>query len=537
MPIPQAPILSNAASEAIEAARHPRTGLPYPAFDDSNVSDPRWTAKMTTLLMWIQTLLANVSCGAVDQITTGFINTRSVDVYPVEYMIGSTLKSYAGGTFSVPAAGTHYLYLDADEVIKSHAVAWPADVFKLAVVVTDATKVTAIKDARQMNYGIALNAWWNVAAGAAANLAGFDLLNAGRVVYAAPATLTIASGLITPTLSAHKVETEGAVSADDLNSIAAHATLWPRTLILSQATSGHIVTLVQGGNIDNIPTGGIPLIPGAHVLLYQYSATRWAVIADQYPVIEQLNADLYANAKNIEAVGALSYAADAQAVTSGAIDLDDATLVMVGSEGGAPTDDLVSLAATDQSPRILVGFDPDEVVTVKHGVGTGLIRLKGGKDFVLDGPQKVLIVKKCDDEQFVELARFPADLSEMVGTSQCIPQEWSVFVSGALSAAVHKHTIKPAFAGTITFADGHVETAPSGGPCRVKVLHNGANIFANDAEGIQIADGATDDASAVKNHAYAAGDEIQIEITATNSAADLTVTIHALTAAQAMPVP
>ncbi len=535
MPVPQAPILSNAASDSVTAARHPSTGLPYPSYDDSNVSDPHWVAKLTTLLMWMQTLLANVSCGAVQQMSSGYVNSLNVDVYPVEYMIGSTPYSFAGGSFAVPNNGTHYLYLDADQVVKSQSANWPTDVFKLAVVITDATRVTAIKDARQKNYGVGQVAWWNNAAGASPSLAGFDLLSAGRVVYAAPTTLTIATGLITPTLSAHKVETEGAVSADDLNAIAAHATLWPRTLILSQATSGHIVTLVQGGNIDNIPTGGIPLIPGSHVLLYQYSATRWAVIADQWPVIEQLNADLFANSKNIESVGALTYAAGAQAIASGAIDLDDATLVMVGTEAGAATDDLVSLGATDQSPRILVGFDPAEVVTVKHGIGTGLIRLKGGKDFVLDGPQKVLIVKKCDDEQFVELARFPGDLAELAGTSMCIPKEWTVFISGTPSTGAYAMQFMAKNAGIIVNASGAVRTAPGAGGFIADIRINGVSIFADQSEMVNIPNGGTSDVSMTKNAAYAANDLIEVEIEAVNSAANATITINRLEAAQVAP--
>ena len=109
-------------------------------------------------------------------------------------------------------------------------------------------------------------------------------------------------------------------------------------------------------------------------------------------------------------------------------------------------------------------------------------------------------------------------------------------IGGALAVKVYEIKVFCPHAFTIKDVTGVVNTAPSGGACIVDIRDDGSSIFSNQSEMVNIADAATQDTSATKNHAVAAGSILTFEVEAANSAADLTLTINGYVAPKAPPV-
>ena len=334
---------SNAAAAAKAGTQH-AIGLRHALIGDSNTTDPNWLSKYITFFERMWDLLLKACGGVVAQfVSTGL----TVDVYAADYRIGSTRYSYAGGTLPLTATSTNYVYLDADQVPKTSTSAFPANVFRLAIVTTDGAAVTSTKDARHENFRIGETEWWNVAAGANVNLAGFDILNAGRISFEAPTTVTIAADTITPTNPVHNVDTEGGAAADDLTTITADATNWPRLLILRNANAARLVTIKAGGNIDLAPQGDLRLISTtSHVLLLQYSATRWINLGRPDTQITTLLNSIQGANFSLISMGSMSCTVAPKTIASDLIDAVDRQFIKVDTEAGAAADNVTVTVST-----------------------------------------------------------------------------------------------------------------------------------------------------------------------------------------------
>lgn len=79
------------------------------------------------------------------------VSPLTVGVSPVIWVPSGVVKEFPGNVLTLAASDTHYVYLDAGESgalrLKSQTGSFPAgDVFYVAVVVTDATEITSIKN-------------------------------------------------------------------------------------------------------------------------------------------------------------------------------------------------------------------------------------------------------------------------------------------------------------------------------------------------------------------------------------------------------
>ncbi|MCH7527161.1 MAG: hypothetical protein IID39_06975 [Planctomycetes bacterium] len=128
----------------------------------------------------------------------------------------------------------------------------------------------------------------------------------------------------------------------------------------------------------------------------------------------------------------------------------------------------------------------------------------------------------------------PASLFEVspVGTvAKTIPMAPSVYLAGTLSVKVYEIEWVAPVDFTLVYAIGRVATAPVGAALIVDIRDNGASIFADDSERINMADGTQQDTSATKNHAVDAGDVLTFEVKqigSTTPGADLTIVIKGL---------
>lgn len=99
-------------------------------------------------------------------------------------------------------------------------------------------------------------------------------------------TLTIASGVVSATLLHHTVDTQGAASADDLDTINLGAVAEGialgagSLLLLTPADITHVVTVKHGtGNIKLIGSTDYAMSDAASALLLRYDGTNWLEIA------------------------------------------------------------------------------------------------------------------------------------------------------------------------------------------------------------------------------------------------------------------
>ncbi len=107
------------------------------------------------------------------------------------------------------------------------------------------------------------------------------LSGAGNLDFATSTTLTISAGSITPTQNWHAVETEGAASSDDLDTIVASALTDGFLLVIRPSSDSHTVVITNAGNIVTGTGASITLDDYTDVALLIYSATltKWLVMA------------------------------------------------------------------------------------------------------------------------------------------------------------------------------------------------------------------------------------------------------------------
>lgn len=102
--------------------------------------------------------------------------------------------------------------------------------------------------------------------------------NRAKLLPTAATTLTIATGAITVTQTNHKVDTEGAASTDDLDTISGGSE--GQIIVLRQANSARAVVVKNGtGNIV-ISSGDYTMSDGKMQLALQYDGTNWRPITE-----------------------------------------------------------------------------------------------------------------------------------------------------------------------------------------------------------------------------------------------------------------
>lgn len=139
---------SDATVEAVDGTTDTLTGLPYVAKGVNPTSNPSYEVQFNRRLQRQNLILASWRQGMVaDE------GSLKIGVYPVDYTLGGTRKTFAGATNqAVPDDATRRVYLDASNVLQIQAN-WPADIgtfLPLAEVVT-AAGVTNITDQRPLS--------------------------------------------------------------------------------------------------------------------------------------------------------------------------------------------------------------------------------------------------------------------------------------------------------------------------------------------------------------------------------------------------
>lgn len=135
----------NTTIEALNGTTDSLTGLPYVAKGVNPTSTPSYEIQYNRRLQRQNLILATWRQGmVVDE------GSLKIGVYPIDYTLGGTRKSFSGATNqSVPDNVTRRIYLDSSNVLQIQAN-WPTDIstfLPLAEVVT-AAGVTNIADKR-----------------------------------------------------------------------------------------------------------------------------------------------------------------------------------------------------------------------------------------------------------------------------------------------------------------------------------------------------------------------------------------------------
>jgi len=136
------------AIELLDGTIDPATGLPYIARGTGPTSSPTYEVQYNRRLLRQNRILGAVRQGmVVDE------GNLKIGVYPVEYTLGGTRRSFAGATgVAVPDNADRVIYLDASATLQVQPT-WPADpttYLPLAVLGTSAGQLTLV-DVRAWN--------------------------------------------------------------------------------------------------------------------------------------------------------------------------------------------------------------------------------------------------------------------------------------------------------------------------------------------------------------------------------------------------
>lgn len=532
MAIPTMSTLANAQAEALSSTIDALTGIKHLTVGADAQSDPTHLANVFNQIRNLFRLVGPVAAGLVVSLESGL----NVGVFPIDYEIGGVSKSYAGvASVSVTASSTNYIYVDTDETLKQSTSSWPAgDHFKLATVVADGSAVTSVTDQRFRNFqqGV-INAWYNVIAAANVDMGGFGVDALNRVELTQRTELTIASGTITPTQLWHSVDTEGDASADDLITITAVAGE-RKFLILHQHFATRATTIKSTGNIVLKKGDAVLDDTWKYIVLFQYSDSHWVELFRNWTSLGQMQEDIDMFTFGLDDLGLVRFDGnDTLTLSAGAVTVTR-SMHPIDTEGAAGADDLDTISGASAGHVITIrgAAPPTRIVTVKHN--TGNIQLQNGLDYEL-ATLNDEIVLRYNGTVWYELTRSRLDLKDFVGSGKAIPYPIVVNISGSLTVKTYEINVFVPPAIVIKDVTGVVNTAPSGGACIVDIHDDTNSIFTNQAEMVNIADGTTQDTSAVKNAAVAAGSILTFEVEASNGAADLTLMINAFVAPQTPP--
>lgn len=530
MPNPTIATLSDAEAAAAQGTTHAGTGIKLPAHGASRSTSPTGRVQCTThdkqaldLLAWCVRGMAVLSPTALN-----------IQVYPVDFFIGATKKSFAGSTgFACTASNTNYVYLDSTPALQKDTTGWPVgDHYKIAEVVCDGSQVVSITNMAQANQVIgAVNNWWTFAptAGLAMNDRAID--DVLSIEFSNPTDLTIASGIITPTRSLHRVDTEGAAASDDLDNITSTAGDYGMPLLLCGVSAARVVTVRDGvGNID-LANGNYALDDADKFILFMNWNGRWKEVARSHFTLTQLSANLDCNAKTLDNVGIIEFGAITnKTIASGVITVDRSTIEVL-NEAAAAADDLDTInGGTAGMFLILRAKTAAQVVTVKHN--TGNIKLANAKDYVMSDTSRLLTLY-YDESNWNEVARHHG-AADGAGTGNTNAYPIETHVSGNLSVGVIKFQKIATVPFVFLSASARVGTAPATQNIIVDVRKNGVSMFSSQGDMINITPGSFGGASIVKSPpiAFAVNDILTIEVEQVGSGttgADMTVSIDAYT--------
>ncbi len=537
MGTPTIPDLAEAAAEALSATVDSGTGIKHQDFNADDNSSPTAFAQLMNLERKIMMLLTGPNGGQVIWSGSGL----TVGANPLEYELAATAYSFAGNdaySLSLPVSETSYVYLDSDETLESQLGGWPGgNHFKLAVVTTNGTQVTSITDMRMANFQIGVDsAWWTFLPTAAVDMKDQDLDKIATLGLSDPTTVVLdvdGEIVLASQPSLLYVDTYASASSDDLESIGTmSASDKGRLWLLRAANSGRTVTIKAAA------------LGSAHGDFVMDDTTKWMIVISRgggiteltrsYYTFPTLAADLDANGKNITDVGVLSLKAVNIQIASGSLAITTSKH-RVDTEAYAAEDDLDTITGGTKEGQLLrlQARAAGEVTTVKHA--TGNIKLHNSKDYRLDGVDRRIDLEYDGSTYWNETTRSHPSIADLAGTAEGIPYDFSMHISGVPAVAVDKWKRRVPAGFTLKRVHGYVGTAPGAGGCIVDVLIDGLSMFASQSEMVNIADGTTYDVSDTKNKAVAAGESIEVEVEAANSAADLTLTFEGYIAPQTPP--
>jgi len=531
---PTFPNISDAEALALSNAVDPGTGIRHVQLNTDDQSSPPLFTRLKQLEHQIFDLLRRFG-GAV--ISLGGL---SVGVFACDYRIGAAEKNFAGAaTQAVTASTTNYLYLDGDETLKISTSGWPSgDHLRLAKVITGGSDITSIVDCRLHNFltGI-VNDWASVNASADVNVNNHSLKNVLDLCYKDFTELTLSGDTITPTQALHTVDTEGDAAGDNLVTITADAAKIGRQLILRAANAARVVTVKSTGNIALLDGELVLDNLDKYIVLLQDSASTWAELGRNFNSPKQLQQDVDANDHSISGVKLLNLRSGSTLeIVNGAITPTHSTHYL-DPEGSANSDDLATINGGVDGDILEITPYASTPITIKdvHGSGGDNIELAiYGQDLVLNAPGEWLRLRSTGGT-WVETGRAKWKLSQLVGTGAVIPYSPTLVKAGTLTNGLVIADFDASFAFILRRARGRVGTAPSGGSCIIQVRKNGANIFAADANAINIATGTMTDTSDLISASFVVGDRVTIICTTANSAADAGVTLEAYMEATAQP--
>ncbi len=528
--------ISDAAGTALSDTIHAATGIRHIKEKATKSDTPKLFTRLKQFELHVLDLIARYGGGCVK--LTGL----NVGVYAVEYKIAATDKTFAGAaTQALAASSTSYLYLDVDQTLKISTSAWPGgDHFRIAKVTTNATEVTSILDARLHNFLIGIaNAWYSVQAGGDVDMNAKALKGVGELWGSASTELTLASDTITPTKMVHSVDTEADAAADNLVTLTADATKVSRVLFLRCENAARVVTIKSTGNIK-LKHGDLVLNDvEKFVMCMQITATTWIAEPFNFESYGPLPQNLDANGKNITNVGLLALKeGGAQVLVNDGCTLAGNSQFSLTPESGT-VDDLIAISGSMAEGELLILAPSSQSYSIiVHDLDAGGVNIRlnnPGSTLLLNGDQELLVLVRRNT-LYHEVARSRHRLSDLVGTGQVIPYSAiDCQYPGTLTNNENSYQRRVLTPFKLRRAGGRVKTAPSGGSCIVDVLKNGASIFANDAQRINIAVATLEDTSDLVNVDFAVGDYIEVKVLTANSAADLTVSSEAYVEAMTQP--
>lgn len=536
------PTISEAEGLALSDTVHGGTGVRLLTLGATEDDTPDHWTQLAQQYAQTQNLLGESAHGIVLSKENGL---QVIVIGVPRYLIGGTVFALADAVFTCTDDETNYLYADSDGVVETNITAFPDDVLKLAVVICASGAITSIKQAKIENTAIGgTNLWYNVAAAAQVEMGGNNLNNLGFLKYAA-GTKTLVAGAFTPTEGVHVIDGEGSVD-DDLVTITAVA--GERKTILITAASGVTITIKPTGNINVAALFNFGV--GQWVCLFQDTDTSWRVMWRSPALLGgDLTSPIDGAGFGILDLEGLAFKPLDRTISNGSISIDVdlvKTFILVDTQSAAATDDLDLTAYRDDGDLlILTPKSTARTVVVKHAAGgVGEFILANELDFVMDTSEHMLV---CMGRglKWVEVCRSPMigfDIVADPGTGgtarpgRALPVLASpIFIPGVIVVQSYVE-FKATFPFTLRKAEGRVITAPTGGPLIVDITVNGASIFLDDSERINILDAAFSDQSVTKNKEVVVGDVVKIlVITATGTPADLTIFIDAAAAPQTPP--
>ncbi len=537
--------LTNAQASALSGLVNTDVGITRISATADDQGDPNMFAQFMTMNENTWGLMKTLVAGTV-LAGAGL----SCNAFAIDYRLVATNYTYPGGSITLALNDTHYLYLDSAQTLKSATGTWPSDnVYKLAIVTTDATVVTAIKDARHMNYNVGVNtSWFNVLPTSAIDFNGQDIKNFADLKPADPTELTIAAGVITPTQMYHTVASEGGAPFDDLVTITADPNKIGRSLYLKKAI-GETWNLKSTGNVtvlqESVGATVIMTLDSMVIQLIQATATTWVTVAVPQPKIATLASDLDVNNKNLHTIRGLNLWPIEETISAGNVLVDNGHMLLnLLAESGA-ADDLDTVGPTSPSvlgatsDLLIVRRSQGNTITVKHSPGTANgFNLQGGVDFVMSSDADLLlcIFDNGAANSWQEIARFPRLASDLAGSDEAIYAPMTIHIPGTPTAGNDTRVLILDADCIIKSATMYAATAPSTGDAVVDIIVDGVSMFADQSEMPHVLNGANSDDSAIKNKAVTKGMTIRLEPELINAAADITVTLHIYMKPQVPPV-